>query len=63
MLPCIVRETSPFGLLVETTEVRAIPDRFHLLLEGTRLVACHAIRRSLNSLGVEFDEPVAALGW
>jgi hypothetical protein len=56
-IPCIIRETSPFGALVEHRADQQFPERFHLLAEGTLLLACRLVGQTPGTLEVEYIRP------
>ena len=54
-VPCVIRDYSPFGALVELRNLLSVPKRFHLLLGGTDLVPCRLVRNAATELGVAFE--------
>lgn len=53
-IPCTIRETSPFGSLIEYRQAADLPQSFHLLLDGTQLLPCRLVRRASGEAGVEY---------
>ncbi len=53
-IPCTIRETSPFGTLVECALEDGFPDIFHLLVGGTELLKCRLVRQGVGEAGVEY---------
>ena len=53
-IPCTIRETSPFGTLVEFEDAENLPASFHLLVGGTQLLPCRLVRTMAGEAGVEY---------
>lgn len=58
-IACTIRDTSPFGALIEYGRATALPALFHLLVGGTELLACRLVRADGNQAGVEFVRPAS----
>lgn len=52
-IACTIRETSPFGTLIEHV-VGELPGSFHLLVGGTELLQCRLVRQVAGEAGVEY---------
>ena len=64
-IPCVVRDISIGGALLEAAHVSWLPSRFRLVIEPIQFEAnCEIVRRTEDAAGVRFTEPVAikALG-
>jgi len=64
-VPCVVRDISAGGALLETAHPGWLPSRFRVMMEAPRFEAdCEVVHRSAEAVGVRFTSPVAieALG-
>ena len=53
-IPCTIRETSPFGSLIEHEDAADLPRSFHLLMGSTQLLPCRLVRTESGEAGVEY---------
>ena len=59
-VPCVVRDISAGGALLEVNHPSWLPSRFRVVIEPIQFEAdCEVMRRTAEAVGVRFTSPVA----
>jgi hypothetical protein len=57
-VPCVVRDVSEGGALMDVSHPELLPSRFRLIIEATGFEAdCEIIHRAEGAIGVRFAAP------
>jgi hypothetical protein len=55
-LPCIVKNVSETGAMLEMQGIGKVPNTFSLLVAGHRPQLCRVVWRTLKQMGVEYQK-------